>query len=174
MIIKVPWNGLLYVPLISSQKQRFYVTTWKLFLFFLGSCNHPRATWLATYRKTKGIQSYLRLWGTYDPIESGPSEQKNGCSVKKCGISDQKCIFLAPNPFLEMVQFCCYYHYWTPNRQHFCVDPVARRASGRLLGPIFARNSAFFGAKTIKPHFLAQTDTTQWDHTAPIPWGNSG
>ena len=31
-----------------------------------------------TYRKTEGIQSYLKIWGTYDPIESGPSEPKNG------------------------------------------------------------------------------------------------
>ena len=29
-----------------------------------------------TYRKTEGIQSYLRIWGTYDPIESDPSEPK--------------------------------------------------------------------------------------------------
>ena len=42
----------------------------------------------ATYRKTKGIQSCLMIWGTYDPIESGPSDPKKwglyGCSVKKC------------------------------------------------------------------------------------------
>ena len=40
----------------------------------------------ATYRKTKGIQSCLMIWGTYDPIESGPSDPKKwglyGCSVK--------------------------------------------------------------------------------------------
>ena len=28
----------------------------------------------ATYRKTEGIQSYLRIWGRYDPIKSGPFE----------------------------------------------------------------------------------------------------
>ena len=42
---------------------------------------------MGTYWKTKGIQSYLRLWGSYGPIESGPSERKKGglygCSVKK-------------------------------------------------------------------------------------------
>ena len=27
-----------------------------------------------TYRKTEVIQSYLRIWGTYDPTESGPSD----------------------------------------------------------------------------------------------------
>ena len=31
----------------------------------------------AIYRKSEVIQSYLRIWGTYDPIESGPSEPKN-------------------------------------------------------------------------------------------------
>ena len=30
----------------------------------------------ATYRKTEGIQSYLRIWGTYDPNEAGQSEPK--------------------------------------------------------------------------------------------------
>ena len=32
----------------------------------------------ATYRKTKVIQSYLRIWGTYDPIELSPPEPKKG------------------------------------------------------------------------------------------------
>ena len=41
---------------------------------------------MGTYLKIKGIQSYLRIWGCYDPIESGPSETKKGvlyeCSDK--------------------------------------------------------------------------------------------
>ena len=28
------------------------------------------------YRKTEGIQSYLRIWGRYDPIEPGLFEAK--------------------------------------------------------------------------------------------------
>ena len=28
-------------------------------------------------QKTKGIQSYLRVWGSYDPTESDPPEPKN-------------------------------------------------------------------------------------------------
>ena len=48
----------------------------------------------ASYRKTEVIQSYLRMWGSYDPIESGPSEPKKwglyGRSVKKCTFSGQK------------------------------------------------------------------------------------
>ena len=69
----------------------------------LGPRNGPPGGQTATYRKTEGIQSYLRIWGTYDPIESGPSELKkwgfHRCSVKKCRISGRKCIFLAQNPF---------------------------------------------------------------------------
>ena len=38
------------------------------------------------YRKTGGIQTYLTIWGSYDPIESDPSEPEKGglfrCSVK--------------------------------------------------------------------------------------------
>ena len=34
--------------------------------------NGPPSDQTATYRKTEVIQSYLRIWGTYDPIESGP------------------------------------------------------------------------------------------------------
>ena len=41
-----------------------------------GPRNDPPSGQTATYQKTEGIQSYLRIWGTYDPIESGPSEPK--------------------------------------------------------------------------------------------------
>ena len=34
----------------------------------------------AIYRKSEVIQSYLRIWGNYDPIESGPSEPKKNDS----------------------------------------------------------------------------------------------
>ena len=41
-----------------------------------GPKNGPPSGQTATYRKTKVIQSYLRIWGTYDPIESGSSDHK--------------------------------------------------------------------------------------------------
>merc|ERR1711911_504397 len=63
-----------------------------------GPRNDPPGGQTATYRKTEGIKSYLRIWGTYDPIESGPSEPKkwgfHRCSVKKCRIFGPKSIFL--------------------------------------------------------------------------------
>ena len=56
--------------------------------------NGPPSGRTASYRKTEVIQSYLRMWGSYDPIESGPSEPKKwglyGRSVKKCTFSGQK------------------------------------------------------------------------------------
>ena len=49
--------------------------------------NNPPSDQTATYRETEVIQSYLRTWGTYDPIESGPSDLKKwglySRSVKK-------------------------------------------------------------------------------------------
>ena len=55
--------------------------------------NGPPSGQTATYRKTEVIQSYLRIWGTYDPIESGPSDPKKWGlyrrSVKKCRFSGQ-------------------------------------------------------------------------------------
>ena len=65
-----------------------------------GPRNGPPAGQTATYRKTEGIQSYLRIWGTYDPIESWPFELKkwgfHRCSVKKCKIWGLKCSFSGP------------------------------------------------------------------------------
>ena len=49
---------------------------------------------MGIFRKTEGIQSYLRIWGTYDPTELDPSDPKkrwlNGCRVKKCRFWRQK------------------------------------------------------------------------------------
>ena len=77
------------------------------------------------------------------------------CSVKKCRILGQKCSFLAQNHFFsEMVQILCYYHDWTTNRQHFCVDPVARQASGWLPGPIFCPKFCIFLRYTYETPFF--------------------
>ena len=53
--------------------------------------------------------------------------------------------------FLEMVQLFCYYHDWTPKRQHFCVDPIARRASGWLPGLISCPKFCIFLCYGIMP-----------------------
>ena len=74
-----------------------------------GPKNGPPSGQTATYRKTKVIQSYLRIWGTYDPIESGSSDPKKwglyGCSVKKCRFSGQKWApAAAPRPAVQRGQ----------------------------------------------------------------------
>merc|ERR1719209_2495763 len=56
--------------------------------------------------------------------------------------------------FAKSVQLFCYHHDRTTKRQHFCVDLLARRASGGRRGPILARKSAFFYATPIQPPFL--------------------
>ena len=38
--------------------------------------NGPPSSRMGTYRKTEGIQSYLRTWESDDPIKSSPSEAK--------------------------------------------------------------------------------------------------
>ena len=43
----------------------------------LGPKNSPLSSQTGIYRKTKGTQSYFRIWGSYGPIGSGPSEAKN-------------------------------------------------------------------------------------------------
>ena len=52
-----------------------------------GNGNGLPSSRMGTDLKTKGIQSYLRIWGGYDPIELGPSETRKGGlyggSVKK-------------------------------------------------------------------------------------------
>ena len=40
--------------------------------------NGPQSDQRASYQKTEVIQSYFRIWGTYDPIESDLSDPKNG------------------------------------------------------------------------------------------------
>ena len=64
---------------------------------------------MGTYRKTEGIQSYLKIWGCYDPIESGPSDPKKWGlyrrSVKKCRFSGQnRAPAAAPRPAVQRGQ----------------------------------------------------------------------
>ena len=58
--------------LVSSQRSSIFGPQ-KGHFVQSGPRNGPPVGQTATYRKTEGIQSYLRIRGTYDPIESGPS-----------------------------------------------------------------------------------------------------
>ena len=86
-----------------------------------------------------------KKWGLY------------GCSVKKCRFLGQKCSFSAQSQFFsDIVHNYCHHYDWTHKRQHFCVDPVARQASGRPSGPIlpdFGRLWQFL-TNAKKWHFL--------------------
>ena len=63
--------------LVSSQKSSIFGPQ-KGHFGQSGPRNGPPSGQTATYQKTKGIQSYLRIWGTCD--QSGPVRltQKNG------------------------------------------------------------------------------------------------
>ncbi len=88
--------------LVSSQKSSIFGPQ-KGHFVQSGPRNGPPNGQTATYQKTNGIQSSLRIWRSCHPIESGPSEPKkwgfHRCSVKKRRISGKKCSFLARNPF---------------------------------------------------------------------------
>merc|ERR1712173_86116 len=108
----------------------------------------------------EGIQSYLRIWGTYDPIESGPSEPKKWGlyrrSVKKCRFSGQnRAPAAAQRPAVQWDQhknvvFLLSGHdgnkkvgrFWQKNE--FWAQKTA----------FLARNSAFFYATPMKPPFF--------------------
>ena len=122
--------------------------------------NGPPSGQTATYRKTEVIQSYLRIWGTYDPIESGPSDPKKWGlyrrSVKKCRFSGQnRAPAAAPRPAVQRGQhknvvFLLSGHdgnkkvgrFWQKNG--FWAKKTA----------FLARNSAFFYATPMKPPFF--------------------
>ena len=75
--------------------------------------NGPPNGQAATYQKPEGIQNYLRLWGTYDPNDSGPSEPKRKWGFHRWSIKNanmgQKCSFLAQNSFFLEMKIFCYY-----------------------------------------------------------------
>ena len=90
--------------------------------------------------------------------------------LPKMAFLGQKSSFLALGQFFgDIIQKILYHHDWTQKRQKFCVDPVARRASGRPPGPIFGPKICIFLRYThITPIFWGQTNPTQWDHKSPI------
>ena len=125
--------------LVSSQKSSIFGPQ-KGHFVQSGPRNGPPNGQTATYQKTNGIQSSLRIWRSCHPIESGPSEPKkwgfHRCSVKKRRISGKKCSFLARNPFFwKLSNFICHHHDRTPKRQHFSVDSLARVSKKKGFGP---------------------------------------
>ena len=112
-------------------------------------------------------RSYLRVWGSDDPIESSPSGAKKWViwrSIEKeTDFWAKNAVFLAQNQFFgNVIQIFCHHHDGTPKRQGFCVEPIARGASGRPPEPIFGLKISIFLRYThITPIFWGQTDPTQ-------------
>ena len=112
--------------------------------------------------------------GLMIPLSRVRTTRKNGGFI---GVSVKNAEFWAENAvfwpkihfFAKSVQLFCYHHDRTTKRQHFCVDPVARRALGRPPGPNFGpKICIFLRYAYITPIFLGRTDPTQWDHKSPI------
>ena len=82
--------------LVSSQKSSIFGPQ-KGHFVQSGPRNGPPNGQTATYQKTKGIQSSLRIWRSCHPIESGPSEPKkwgfHRCRVKKRRIWVKNALF---------------------------------------------------------------------------------
>ena len=136
--------------------------------------NGPPSGQTATYRKTEVIQSYLRIWGTYDPIESGPSDPKKWGlyrrSVKKCRFLGQnRAPAAAPRPAVRRSQHKKVVFLVS---RHDGIKKFGRRLQKIDFGPknsIFGQKICFFLRYThLTPLFWARTDPTQWDHISPI------
>ena len=145
----------MHKKLISGQKQRF----WAHIRQSVPKNGPPNGHLPENQMDQELPQGMGDLWSNWvGPLWLKKDGGFIGCSVKKCRISGhiEKCSFMAQNPFFsEMVQICCNYHDWTPNRQHFCVDPVARRALGQLPGPIFCpKFCPFLALHLWNPHFF--------------------
>ena len=78
-----------------------------------------------------------------------PSGWQKLCKSTKYGLI--YCTFFGPKSiFSEMIYTFCYYHDWTPNRQHFYVDPVARRVTWVLKTRLIQKKIAII---FLKPNF---------------------
>ena len=158
--------------LISGQKPTFWPK--KGHFGQSGPRNGPPSGQTTIYRKTKGIQSYLRIWGTYDPNESGPSEPNkwgfHRCSVKNAEFQAKNAVFWPEIHFFRK-SFKFFVTIMTGHQKDniFVLTPLHGGPRGGRRGPILARKSAFFLRYAyITPLFLGQTDLTQWDHKSPI------
>ena len=128
--------------LVSSQKSSIFGPQ-KGHFVQSGPRNGPPSGQTATYQKTKGIQSSLRIWRSCHPIESGPSEPKkwgfHRCSVKKCRISGQKCSFLAQNPFFCQKRPTFLLPSWPDNKKTtFLCWPRCTAGLGAAVGAILS------------------------------------
>ena len=145
--------------LVSSQKSSIFGPQ-KGHFVQSGPRNGPPNGQTATYQKTNGIQSSLRIWRSCHPIESGPSKPKkwgfHRCSVKKCRISGRKCSFLAQNPFFCQKRPTFLLPSWPDNKKTtFLCWPRCTAGLGAAAGAQFwPENLHFFTLRLYNPHFF--------------------
>merc|ERR1712055_859206 len=112
------------------------------------------------------------IWGTYDPIESGPSDPKKWGlyrrSVKKFS-GQNRAPAAAPRPAVQRDQ------------HKNVVFLLSGHDGNKIVGRFWQKNGFgakklhfrpeilhFFGYTYETPIFSAQTVETQWDHKSPI------
>merc|ERR1719458_1915262 len=124
-----------------------------------GPRNGPPSGQTAIHRKTKGIQSHLRTWGTCD--QSGPVRltQKNGGFI---GVAQKNAEFRAKNAvfwpeihfFRKSSNFFVTIMTGHQKDNIFVLTPLHGGPRGGRRGPFLARKSAFFYATPIQPPFF--------------------
>ena len=170
-----PWRQFTvkFPSLFGEAKSPF--TTFRISLSFKRNILLPNG-----HQKTKVIQSYLRIWGTYDPIELGPSEPKkwgfHRCSIKKCIILEKKWAPASgPRPALQRSQHKNVAYWVSSHDSNKKFGPFPKKKDFGPKNCIFGPKFCIFLRYTYEtPIFSAQTDPAQLDHKSPISWGNSG
>ena len=125
--------------LVSSQKSSIFGPQ-KGHFVQSGPRNGPPNGQTATYQKTKGIQSSLRIWRSCHPIESGLSEPKkwgfHRCSVKKRRIWVKNELFWPKiHFFLKFSNFVCHYHDHHQKDNIFVLTPLHGCSQKNGFGP---------------------------------------
>ena len=117
-----------------AQKRQFWA---------IGPWNGPKSGQTAIYWKTEGVQSYLRIWGTYDPIDLDPSDMgealKNADfraknATKKIQTLSKNCVTIMTGHLKDNI---------------FVLIPLHGGPRGGPRGQFLAQKSAFFYATPI-------------------------
>ena len=141
----VPYNAMRYngiICMFGPKKGHFRQ---------LGPYNGLPSSQTATFQKTEGIQSYLRIWGTYDPIESGSSDHKkwgfHRCSVKNAEFRAKNAVFWPKIHFFrKSSKFFVTIMTGHQKDNIFVLTPLHGGPRGGRRDPFLARKSASFYA----------------------------
>ena len=124
----------------------------------LGPKNGPPSGQTTTYRKTEVIQSYLRIWGTYD--RSGPVQLTHenwgyiGVASKNAEFRAKNAVFWPEIHFFRKSSKFFVTIMTGHQKDIFVLTPLHGAPRGGRRGPFLARKSAFFYATPMKPPFF--------------------